>query len=99
MPFRLTADAETPLRHNTGMTTAFWITRSFILTNSAARVTGSSSETDALSAGSYSSLRQRVMFRPCHLLALADTSRDVNWFMKYWGSGALGPLLYICRSA
>src|SRR5439155_1493731 len=69
IPLRRTLDADTPLRHSTGMTTTFWITRSFILTKSAARFTGSSSESAARYARSYSSLRQRVMLRPCHVLA------------------------------
>src|SRR2546425_4719159 len=30
MPLRRALDADTPLRHRTGMTTTFWITRSFI---------------------------------------------------------------------
>ena len=38
--------------------------------NSAARLTGSSSACAALCVASYSSLRQRVMLRPCHLFSL-----------------------------
>jgi hypothetical protein len=48
---------------------------------------------------SYSSLRQRVMFLPCHLFSLEAASHEVNWFMKYWGSGAPIVVLYIWRSA
>ena len=44
---------------------------SFIRMNCAARLTGSISVSAAFQSWSYSSLRQRVMFRPDHLLSLA----------------------------
>src|SRR6266545_3714908 len=47
MPRRRVAEADTPLRHRTGITTTFWMRRSFIRMNSAARFTGSSSESAA----------------------------------------------------
>src|SRR5690349_16946011 len=98
IPRRLTTDTETPLRHSTGITTVPWMIRSFILMKSAARLTGSSSVSAAEYARSYSSLRQRVTLRPCHLLAFDATSHETNWFMKYCGSGAFGPFVYIWRS-
>src|SRR5882762_1140883 len=70
--------AATRGRNTTGMTTTFWITRSFILTNSAARLTGSISVSAAFHVLSYSSLRQRVLFVSANLLSLAATSQDVN---------------------
>src|SRR5438445_433883 len=78
-----------------GITTMFWMTRSFILTNSAARLTGSSSVSAARNSLSYSSLRQRVMLRPWNLLSLVETSHDVNWFMKVSGSGWVMVVVYI----
>ena len=87
--------AATRGRKTTGTTTTFWMTRSFILMKSAARLTGSSSASDARKALSYSSLRQRVMLRPCHLLSLVATSQEVNWFMKYSGSGEVAVVVYI----
>ena len=39
------------------------------------------------------------MFRPCHLFALVAASQEVNWFMKYPGSGAPMVVLYIWMSA
>src|SRR5215467_689779 len=70
--------AVTAGRATTGMTTTFWITRSFILMNRAARLTGSISCSAALHSLSYSSLRQRVLFVSANLLSLAETSHDVN---------------------
>src|SRR5215813_1974363 len=70
--------AVTAGRATTGMTTTFWITRSFILMNRAARLTGSISCSAALHSLSYSSLRQRVLLVSANLLSLAETSHDVN---------------------
>src|SRR2546426_7709773 len=53
----------------------FWITRSFVLTRSAARLTGSISASAAFHARSYSSLRQREMLRPCHLFSDRKSTR------------------------
>src|SRR5260370_9923186 len=47
IPRRLATDTEAPLRHSTGITTVPWMIRSFILTKSAARLTGSSSRSPA----------------------------------------------------
>src|SRR5262245_33009116 len=90
--------AATAGRATTGMTTTFWITRSFILMNRAARLTGSISCSAALHRLSYSSLRQHVLFVRANLLSLADTSHDVNWSMKRGGSGWVMVVVYICRS-
>src|SRR5258708_31596866 len=65
------------------------MTMAFILMNSAARLTGSSSPWADLNTSSYSLLCQRVMFRPCHLLSLAAASHEQNWLMKISGSGCV----------
>src|SRR4030095_9004907 len=70
--------AATRGRNTTGMTTMFWITRSFILTNNAARLTASISVSAAFHVLSSSSLRQRVLFVRANLLSLDETSHDVN---------------------
>src|SRR5207253_10753357 len=90
--------ASTHGRKTTGMTTMCWMTRSFILTKSAARLTGSSSVSAAWKTLSYSSLRQRVVFRPCHLFCLEATSQEVNWSMKCFGSGCVMVVVYIWMS-
>ena len=74
------------------------MTSSFILMKSAARLTGSSSDSAARKSLSYSSLRQRVMLRPCHLLSFEATSHDVNWFMNSSGSGWVMVVVYIWMS-
>jgi hypothetical protein len=38
------------------------------------------------------------MFRPCHLLAFAETAQEVNWRMKSLGSGAGITIAYIWTS-
>jgi hypothetical protein len=73
--------------------------RSFICTNSAARLTASSSASAWWNSLSYSSLTQRQMLRPCHLLALDETSHEVYWSMKRSGSGCVMVVVYICMSA
>src|SRR5262249_7659787 len=85
-------------RWTTGITTRVWITRAVILMQSAARLTGSISLSAARNSLSYSSLRQRVMFRPCHLLSLEATSHDANWSMKSSGSGCVIVVVYIWMS-
>src|SRR6266704_657550 len=90
--------AATRGRNTTGMTTTFWMTSSFILMNSAARLTGSSSLSPERKSLSYSSLLQRVMLRPCHLFSLEETSHDVNWFMNSSGSGWVMVVVYIWMS-
>src|SRR4051794_34835358 len=77
----------TPGRATTGMTTLLFTANSLHLIRSAARLTGSSSTWAALWVSSYSGLDQRVILRPCHLLALVDTSVDRNWRRKTSGSG------------
>src|SRR5262249_3027716 len=82
VPFsRLDAPATT-LRQINGIMTTFWITRSFIRMKSAARLAGSISVEAARQSRSDSSLRQRVVLRPCHLFSLDATSHDVNCSMK-----------------
>src|SRR6476620_209169 len=60
----------TPGRATTGITTKFLIARSLHLIRNAACLTGSSSTCADLCASSYAGSVQRVMLRPCHLLAL-----------------------------
>ena len=85
-------------RQTTGMTTIFWIRRSFILMKSTARLTGSISASAAFQVRSYSSLRQRTTFRPCHWFAFAATSQETNWSMKRCGSGWVIVVVYIWTS-
>src|SRR5499427_1169492 len=61
--------AATQRRLTIGITATSSTIMSFILTNSAARLIGSSSPWAALKILSYSSLRQRVGLMPCHLLS------------------------------
>ena len=49
---------------------------------SAARLTGSISDSAAFHARSYSSLRQRVLLRPAHLFSLAAASQETNGSMN-----------------
>src|SRR6185436_436775 len=76
-------------RATTGMTTWSLTTISLHLISSAARLTGSSSDCDALWTSSYSLFDQRVMLRPCHLLALVACSSVRNCFMNSSGSGCV----------
>src|SRR5215813_4342589 len=88
--------AATQRRLTIGITATSSTTMSFILMNSAARLTGSSSPWAALKILSYSSLRQRVGLLPCHLLSFDATSQDTNCCMKRSGSGTDGvPVVYI----
>src|SRR5471030_1352400 len=74
-------------RATTGITTKLVIARSFSLISIATRFAGSSSTCAALWVSSYSWFCQRVMLRPCHLLALVATSHEQNWRRKTSGSG------------
>src|SRR6267378_7795542 len=70
-----------------GITTWLFTAISFSLISMAARLIGSSSTCAALWVSSYSLFCQRVMLRPCHLLALVATSHEQNWRRKTSGSG------------
>jgi hypothetical protein len=72
--------------------------RSFICTNSAARLTGSSSISAARNALSYSGLDQRVLFCSCHPLAFWQISHDTHCCMKRSGSVPVRVLRYISMS-
>src|SRR5262249_43661992 len=72
------ATVDTRGRYTTGMTVWLPQTRSFMRMNRAARLIGSSSPSAARKVLSYSSLRQRVMLRPCHLFALEASSQEQN---------------------
>ena len=85
-------------RYTTGMTTTFWITRSFIFTKSAARLAGSISDSAAFQTLSYSPFCQRVLLRPCHLLPRDATSQEANWSMNRCGSGSVIVVVYIWMS-
>src|SRR4030095_9902806 len=61
--------AEDVPRQRTGTVTTLWTSMSFIRMNRAARFTGSISVSAARYMRSYSSLRQRVEFRPDHLFS------------------------------
>src|SRR5471032_255480 len=93
----LSFTAATPSRATTGITATLLTANSFSLISREARLIGSSSTWAALWVSSYSWFCQRVMLRPCHLLALVATSHEQNWRRNISGSGWL-PLLYICRS-
>ena len=99
MPRSLLDTAEAVPRQRNGTITTFWTSMSFMRMNSAARFTGSISVSAALYIRSYSSLRQRVEFRPAHLLSFWAISHDTNGCMNSWGSGEPLTRLYICRSA
>src|SRR5687768_8931222 len=86
-------------RETIGTTTCALQMRSLSLISSAARLTGSSSISEARKVLSYSSLRQRVTLRPRYLLALLATSHEQNSSMKRPGSGPPRVMVYICRSA
>ena len=73
--------------------------RSFILTKSAARLSGSISVSAAFHARSYSALRHRVMFVSAHLFSLEAISQEVNWSIKRCGSGRVMVVVYIWMSA
>src|SRR4029453_8692239 len=91
-----TADA-LPRQRN-GTIATFWVRRSFIRMNWAARLTGSISVSAARKARSCASLRQRVELRPAHLFSFCETSHDTKGSMKRCGSGEPELKLYICRS-
>src|SRR6516225_4651035 len=92
--------AATQRRFTTEITATSSTTMSFILINSAARLTGSSSPCAARKVLSYSSLRQRVGLLPCHLLSFEAISQDTNCCIKRSGSGTEGvPTVYIWISA
>ncbi len=61
-------------------------------------MTGSISASAARQVLSYSSLRQRVGLRPCHLFSLVATSHEQNWSMNRCGSGWVIVVVYIWRS-
>src|SRR5262249_16921547 len=82
-------------RLTTGITVGSLQTRSFMRMNNAARLTGSSSPSAARNALSYSSLRQPVILRPCHLFSFVAISQEVNWRMNTSGSGCVMFMLYI----
>src|SRR5437879_3536726 len=84
-------------RATTGITTRSFITISFSLMNMAVRLIGSTSTWAALWISSYSLFCQRVMLRPCHLLALLAASSDRNCFMNSSGSGCVMVTVYICK--
>ena len=67
--------------------------------NRAARFTGSSSDSDAAKAASYSALLQRLLFRLCHLLAFCESSDERNWRMLPAGSCEPNIHVNICMSA
>src|SRR4029453_4145626 len=94
----LLAMARTRGRQTTGITTTFWMARSFILMYMPPRLTGSSSPSAALYSLSASSFRQRVMLRPCHLFSFEETSHDVNAIMNSSGSGWVMVVVYIWMS-
>ena len=76
----------------------FWTTRSFILMNIAARLTGSISVSAPLYRRSNSSLCQRVVLRPENLFSLVATSHDGKTRMDGCGSTS-NCQAYIWRSA
>src|SRR5215468_3407872 len=82
--------AATQRRLTIGITAASSTTMSFILINSAARLSGSSSLWEARKISSYSSLRHRVALLPCHLFSFEAISQDTNCSMKRPGSGTDG---------
>jgi hypothetical protein len=84
---------------NSGMTWPSLTTRSFILMNMAARLTGSSSTCAALKVASYSALLQRTRLRLAHLLAFCAICSVVNCSMKICGSGCVMVVVYIWMSA
>src|SRR5207247_10630018 len=85
----------TALRQRIGMATTCWISRSFIRTKCAARLIGSISLEAARQTRANSSLRQRVLLRPCHLFSLAATSQVVHWARRVGGRGAAGACWYL----
>src|SRR6516165_5595728 len=88
--------AATQWRLTIGITATSSTTMSFILMNSAARLTGSSSPWARRKILSYPSLRQRVGLMPCHLLSFDETSQDTNCCMKRSGSGTEGvPVVHL----
>src|SRR5215510_12303086 len=90
--------AEVTLRHRTGMTTTFWMRRSFIRMKWAARFTGSISDSAAFHSRSYSSFRHRGMLRPAHLFSFDATSHEQDCSMNRWGSGLFIVVVYIWMS-
>ena len=66
--------------------------------NIAERLAGSSSDCAAVWVRSYSSLRQRLMLRPAHLLAFVASSHEQYCYMKTWGSGWVIVVVNICMS-
>src|SRR5262249_14914075 len=97
-PLTLLEMAETRGRYTTGMTAWSPQARSFMRMKRAARLTGSSSPSAARNALSYSSLRHRVMLRPCHLFSFDAASQEVNWFMNTSASGCVMVVVYIWMS-
>src|SRR4030095_5897377 len=91
--------AEAVPRQRKGTITTLWTSMSFIRMNRAARFTGYSSFSAARYMRSYSSLRQRVEFRPADLFSFWAISHDTNGCMNSCGSGEPLTRLYIWRSA
>ena len=85
-------------RANSGMMCLSLTTRSFILMNSAARLTASNSVWEALWAASNSALLQRARLRLDHLLAFCESSPVVNCSMNTPGSGVPMVVVNICMS-
>ena len=96
--FSLSDRAETFARQMTGITTTFWIRRSFIRTNIAAALDGIHLRIGRLPELVVLLVAPPRGIAPSHLFSLDATSHEVNWSMSRWGSGCVIVVVYIWRS-